>query len=84
MPPVLDISFPELAARAQQQVFAHQSRLGMDERHHVLQLVAETERAAGLIVPAARPQSASLRLIQKPAVGEYVEGRIGCLHLYGA
>ena len=42
MPPVLDIAFPELTA-AQKELLAHEMWLGMDERHHVLQLIAETE-----------------------------------------
>ena len=43
---MLNISFPELTARAQQQVVAHELRPGMDECHHILQLVAKTIRAA--------------------------------------
>jgi len=39
MPPVLDIAFAELAARAQQQMRTHQPGLGVDQRHRVLQLV---------------------------------------------
>jgi hypothetical protein len=58
MPPVLDISLPELTGCAQKQVLADQVRLGMDEGHHVLQLIAETERTARLVVSAARPQTA--------------------------
>ena len=43
---MLDIAFTELVGRAAQQVLAHEPRLGMDERHHVLQLIAETEGPA--------------------------------------
>ena len=43
---MLNIALPELTAGAEEQVLAHQARLGVDERHHVLQLIAETERAA--------------------------------------
>ena len=46
MPPVLHVALEELAAGAAQQMLAHQGRLGMDERHRVLQLVAESEGAA--------------------------------------
>ncbi len=53
------------------------ARLGVDQRHRVLQLVAETERAAGLVVAAARPEAARERLIEQPAVGQHVERRIG-------
>ena len=55
---MLDISFLELMGRAEEEVFAHEPRFGMDERHHVLQLVAETECAPGLVVSAPRPETA--------------------------
>ena len=84
MPPMLDIAFAELTRRAAQQVLAHERGLGMDERHHVLQLIAEAERAAGLVIAAAPPQTAGQGLIHQPAVGQQVEGLIGCFHLYRA
>ena len=58
MPPVLNISLPELTSGAEEQVLPYQARLGMDEGHHVLQLIAETERAPGLVISATRPQTA--------------------------
>ena len=58
VPPMLDISFRELAGGAQEQVLAHQVRLGVDQRHHVLQLIAETEGAPRLVEAAARPKAA--------------------------
>ena len=60
-------------------MLAQQARLGVDERHHVLQLVAETERPARLIEAAARPDTAGERLVQQPAVGQQVERRVGRL-----
>ena len=84
MPPVLHVAFAELAGRAEQQVFAQQARLGMDERHRVLQLIAEAESAARLVVAAARPQTARQGLVQQPAVGEHVERRVGRFHLHRA
>src|ERR1700694_4366618 len=84
MPPMLDIAFAELTRRAAQQVLAREARLGVDERHRVLQLVAEAERGAGLVAPAARPQAARQGLVEEPAVREYVEGRIGGFHLHRA
>ena len=45
MPPMLDISLLKLTGRTEEEVLAHQARFGVDERHHVLQLVAETEGA---------------------------------------
>ena len=69
--------------RAAQQVLAHERRFGMDECHHVLQLVTETESTPGLIVAAARPESTCECLINQPAVGQYIECLIRGLHLHG-
>ena len=84
MPPVLDIPFAELTARTQEQVLAHQSRLGVDQRHHVLQLIAEAEGAPRLVVSAARPDTARQGLVQEPAVGQHVEGFVWCFYLHRA
>ena len=84
MPPVLDISLLELTARAQQQVLAHQPGLGVDERHHVLQLVAEAEGTARLIVAAACPDTTREGLVHQPAVGQHIDRRVGCFHLHRA
>ncbi len=75
MPPVLHVAFGELAARAQQQLLAQHRGLGVHERHRVLQLVAEAERAARLVEAAARPHPAGDRLVEQPAVGQHVERR---------
>src|ERR1039458_3850237 len=48
---------------------AEKSRFAVDERHGVLQLIAEAEGAPGLVVTAARPQTAGERLVEKPTVG---------------
>ena len=61
-----------------------QRRLGMDQRHGVLQLVAEAEGAARLVVAAARPQAAGQGLVEQPAVGQHIERRIGGFHLHRA
>ncbi len=81
MPPVLHVAFHELAAGAAQQVLAHERGLGVHQRHHVLQLVAEAERASRLVVAAARPQAAGDRLVEQPAVGQHVERRVRRFHL---
>ena len=75
MPPVLHVAFAELMRRAAQQVLAGEARLGMDQRHDVLQLVAEAESAARLVMAAARPKAARQRLVHEPAVRQQVEGR---------
>ena len=81
---MLDISFQELTGRAQEQVLAYEMRPGMDECHHVLQLIAETEGAPRLVGCAARPKAARQRLVQQPAVGQQVEGLVGRFHIYRA
>src|ERR1035441_9732259 len=62
-------------------MLAEKARLAVDERHGVLQLIAETESAAGLVVSAARPQTAGKRLVEKPAVGQHIERRIRSFHV---
>ena len=83
MPPVLHVAFDELAPGAAQELLAQQLRLGVHERHRVLQLVAEAERSARLVVAAARPEAAGDRLVEQPAVDEHVERRVGRAHLHG-
>ena len=65
-------------------MLAQQSRLGVHERHRVLQLIAEPERSSRLIIAAAAPDTTRQDLIEKPAVGQHIERRIGRLDLYGA
>ena len=50
----------------------------------VLQLIAEAEGAAGLVVAAACPEAAGQRLVEEPAIGQHVQGRIRRLDLHGA
>jgi len=54
VPPMLDIAFAELMGGGAQEMRAGEGRLGMEQGHHILQLVAEAEGAAGLIEAAAR------------------------------
>ena len=68
----------------QQQLRAQQLGPRVHQRHRVLQLVAEAERAAGLVVAAARPQAARDRLVDQPAVGQRVERGVGRAHLHRA
>jgi hypothetical protein len=60
---MLDISFPELMSSTEEKVLAHETRLCVDERHHVLQLIAEPEGACRLVVSAARPKAARYSLV---------------------
>ena len=59
MPPVLDIAFLELTARREQDVLSRQLGIRVDERHDVLQLIAEAERAAGLVQGGTPPDPAA-------------------------
>ena len=47
---------------------ARQIRAGVDQRHHILQLVAEAIGPARLIERRTTPGTASQRLIEQPAV----------------
>ena len=77
MPPVLHVPLAELAAGGAEKMFAQQAGLGMHEGHRVLQLIAEAERAAGLVESRPRPHAAGERLVDEPAVGQEVDGRVG-------
>ena len=61
VPPVLHVAFDELPSGGAQQVLAREIRPREQQRHHVLQLIAEAERAARLVVAGARPEPAADR-----------------------
>ena len=84
MPPMLHIAFAELMRGGAQQMLAGEGRFGMHQRHHVLQLVAESVGAAGLIKPGAAPEPAAQGLIQQPAVGHHIHGGIGRFDVHRA
>ena len=48
-------------------------RRGVDQRHRILNLIAEPEGAPRLVVSAPRPETARQRLIQEPSIGQHVE-----------
>ena len=74
---MLHIAFAELTRCGAEQMLAGQGRFGMHQGHHVLQLVAESVGAAGLIKPGSAPEPATQGLIQEPAVCHHVDGGIG-------
>ena len=84
MPPVLHVALAELALGAADQLLAGEPRCRMDQRHGVLQLIAETVGAAGLIIAAAAPQPAGQCLVDQPAVGQHVQRGIRRLHVHRA
>jgi hypothetical protein len=81
VPPVLHVAFDELPAGGPQQVRARQIRPREGQRQDVLQLIAEAEGAAGLVVPGPRPHAAAHGLIEQPPIHQHVEGIVGRPHL---
>jgi hypothetical protein len=60
---MLDIALYELMGRAEEKVLADKSRLSVDKRHRVLQLIAKAEGTTGLIVSASRPKATCQSLV---------------------
>ena len=58
MPPVLDVPLDELVFRGSQEMFAGECGLRCHQGDDVLELVAETVGAAGLVERGPRPQPA--------------------------
>src|SRR5436190_119993 len=66
VPPVLDVAFDELPCGGAKKVCACKFRPRERQRHDILQLIAEAECAARLVVAAACPEATADRLIQQP------------------
>ena len=73
MPPVLNVALGELPSRCAQHVLAGEIGPRKRQGHDVLQLIAESEGAPGLIVPCTRPEAAAHILVQQPSVHQDVE-----------
>ena len=73
MPPVLHVALDELPRRGVHQLRAAEVGPHVEQRQHVLQLIAEPEGAAGLIRTAPRPDAARQRLIEQPAIDDQIE-----------
>src|SRR3990172_270532 len=82
MPPMLDITLLKLMGRAEEEMLTHETRVCVDERHHVLQLVPKTEGTPRLVISAAGPETAHDSLVHEPAIGQDIYGLVGCLHLH--
>jgi hypothetical protein len=52
---MLDVALHELMARRAQEMLARQVRAGQQQREDILQLIAESIGAAGLVVTGPRP-----------------------------
>ena len=83
VPPVLHVALFELARGGAQDLGAGEIGARVEERAHVLQLIAEAERAAGLIKGGAPPQTAGEILVEQPAVEQEVDGLVRRLDLNG-
>jgi hypothetical protein len=77
VPPVLDVALDELPGRSAQQMLAREIGPREQQRHHVLQLIAKPERAAGLVVPAACPEATAHGLIEQPAIEQEINESSG-------
>ena len=81
---MLDVPFGELARGRVQDLAAAEARVLQDQGAGVLQLVAETEGARGLVEGRSRADAAGQRLIGQPGVHHQVQRRVGRLHLQSA
>ena len=75
MPPVGHVALGELLRRVQQDLRAHQFRMQGRQRAGILELVAESIGAAGLIERAAAPDPAGEVLVEQPAVDHQIDFR---------
>jgi hypothetical protein len=81
---MLHVAFAELVCGRAENLVSENARLGMDQSHRILKLIAETEGAPGLIKPAPRPQPTREHLVKQPAIGEEIERSIRRLHIHRA
>eukprot|EP00825_Cyclidium_porcatum_P015593 TRINITY_DN18937_c0_g2_i1.p2 TRINITY_DN18937_c0_g2~~TRINITY_DN18937_c0_g2_i1.p2 ORF type:complete len:499 (+),score=45.42 TRINITY_DN18937_c0_g2_i1:295-1791(+) len=84
VPPMLHIALAELARGGAEKMLAGQGGGGVRQSHDVLQLVAKSIGPAGLVEPAPAPEPATQGLIEQPAVGQHIDGRVRGFHAHGA
>src|SRR5206468_1137094 len=77
----LDIALRKLVSGSAHELLAEERGLAVEERHRVLELIAEAERTTGLVEPASTPHPAGEHLVDQPAVREEVERRIRRLNV---
>src|SRR3989338_9391459 len=82
MPPVLNISLDKLVSGKCQQLFPDHFRFRMDQRHHILKLVPETESPSGLIKTASPHETAAYDLILQPSVHQKIDRDIRRFHIH--
>ena len=76
-----DIAFLELPGGASDNVCPRTYRVGVEERKNILELVAKTERPAGLVETCSRHNARCEGLVQEPAVYHQIECSIRRAHL---
>ena len=84
VPPVLNVPLLELPGRRAEDLRPGFRRGAVDEGHHVLELVAEAVRPAGLVERRPGPDPARQDLIRQPAVDHQVDGGVRRVNLDGA
>src|SRR5205807_833888 len=72
VPPVQHVTFWELARGGLQNLRARYLRLRVNQRHHVLQLVAKTKRPARLIESRSSADTARQGLIEQPTIDQSI------------
>ena len=84
MPPVQHIPRLKLVVRRAQNMLARQPRRGMNQGHHILQLIAKAKGTAGLIEARTPPDAAGQTLVEQPAVQQQIHGRVWGVNLHRA
>jgi hypothetical protein len=70
---MLNVALDELPAGGSEQMRPGELGPRQQHRHHVLQLIAEAEGSARLVVARPRPQTAADVLVNEPPVHQHVE-----------
>src|SRR5664279_1076599 len=77
MPPVLHVTLHKLPRSSAQQVSASDISIRHHQRHHILQLVAETVSPTVLVERSATPDPAGESLVKQPAIDQDVHRSFG-------
>src|SRR4051794_19747334 len=70
----------ELVTRSVEYLGARQFWSGMQQGHHILELVAEPKGPAGLIERRTSPNAAGQCLVEQPAVEHQIHAALRCLN----
>ena len=75
------VAFLKLALGGIEDLATGDARIDRKHSQHVLQLVAESERPAGLVESRPAPDAAGETLVEHPAVEDQVGSQFGRVHL---